>query len=110
MNNEVIKLVTVKGYKKDASGFQSGEDVSTLEIFADVKSVGRTEFYEATRSGMRVDVIIVVNPDDFAMAIVEVDGKKIKPSRVIYEDTTYLIERTYKKDMHVLEMTCKEVE
>lgn len=110
MNNELIQLVTIKGIKKDASGFKTGEEVSTVDIFAEVKSVGRAEFYEAARSGVRVDIIFVVNPDDFAMAAVLVEGKKIKPSRVIYDGTTYLIERTYKKDLHVLEMTCKEVE
>lgn len=110
MCNETIQLVTVKGYTKDASGFKTGDDLQTLEVFAEVKSVGRAEFYEAARSGMRVDIIFAVNPDDFEMAAVEVEGKKIRPSRVIYEGTTYLIERTYKKDMHILEMTCKEVE
>ena len=110
MNNELIQLVTVKENKKNASGFKIGEEVSWVDIFAEVKSVGRTEFYEAARSGLKVDIIFSVNPDDFEMAAVLVGDRKIKPSRVIYDGTTYLIERTYKKDLHVLEITCKEVE
>lgn len=110
MNDDVIKLVTVTGYKKDKSGFKNEEITETFEMFAEVKSVGRAEYYEAMRNGMTVNIIFLVNPDDYDLATVEVNGKKVKASKVIYDDTTYLIKRTYKKDMHSLELTCQEVE
>lgn len=110
MRNELVKLVTIIGYQEDNDGFKTDEDTKTVEIFAEVKSVGRSEFYEAARTGMKVDVIFSVNPDDFAMGTVEIEGEKKKPSRIIYDDTVYLIKRTYKKDIHVLEITCGEVE
>lgn len=110
MNNELIQLITVKGYEKDESGFKEKELTDSLEIFASVKSVGRTEYYEALRSGMNVNIIFSVNPDDFDLATKEVDGKKIKASKVIHDGATYIIRRTYKKDLHVLELSCEEVE
>ena len=110
MRDKLIQLVTVKGNTKDADGFVTGEDISTVEIFAEEKSVGRSEHYDAMRNGIRVDIIFSVDPEDFELGTVLVEGKKVKPKRIIYDGTTYKIERTYKPDMHSLEMTCKEVE
>lgn len=109
LNNELIQLVTVKGYETK-NGFKTNEDTSEIEIFAGVKSVGRTEYYEALRSGMNVSFIFIVDPEDFALGIVEFDGVKFKPSRVIYDGDVYLIRRTFKNNFGLLEMTCERME
>lgn len=110
MRDKLIQLVTVKGNTKDRDGFVTREDISTIEIWAEEKSVGRTEYYEAMRNGLRVDTIFSVDPEDFELGTLIVNEKKIRATKVIYEGTTYKIERTYKSNMHSLEMTCKEVE
>lgn len=114
MNNESIELVTVLNDQKDADGFCIGETIEKVEVFAGIKSVGRTEYYEALRSGIQVSIIFVVDPDDFKLSEKEimVDGKnkKVRASKVIYEGITYLIQRTYRNNFGLLEMTCKEVE
>lgn len=114
MNNELITLITVLGTEKDASGFKTSEQSVNTEIFADIKSVNRAEYYEALRNGMNASIIFEVNPDDFELADknVEVEGKTRKncASKVSYKDKMYRIVRTYKNRSGMLELTCCEVE
>ena len=110
MNNDVITLVTVVGYTEDSSGFKTAEMVEEIEVFAGIKSVGRTEFYEALRNGVKASIIFVINQDDFKLADRDVSGKKVKATKIVHEKTTYRIIRTYMKDINMLEITCEEVE
>ncbi len=114
MNNEIITLVTVLGEKRDDDGFLQEEITAEVEIFAGIKSVGRTEYYEAFRSGIQASIIFLVDQDDFKLSEREitVDGKlkKVKASRVVYDGTSYLIRRTFRNNFGMLEMTCSEVE
>lgn len=114
MCNELIELVTVLGSEKNANGFRTEEHVEKAEVFASIKSVGRTEHYEAVRSGMKVNIIFVVDPDDFKLSEREitVDGtsKKVKASKIIHDGTTYLIHRTFITESGRMEITCREVE
>lgn len=114
MNNKLIELVTVLGSEKDTDGFRTEEHTAKVEVFADIKSVGRTEYYEAVRAGMQVNIIFVVDVDDFKLSEHEiiVDGKtrKVKASKIIYDGTAYLIHRTFVKDSGLMEITCREVE
>ena len=114
MNNELIELVTVLNSEKDADGFQTEEKTEKVKVFAGIKSVGRTEHYEALRTGVQVSLIFVVDTDDFKLSehVIQVDGKdkQIKASRIIHNGTTYLIHRTYVKDSGLMEITCREVE
>lgn len=114
MCNELIELVTVLGSDKDADGFRTEEKIKKVEVFADIKSVGRTEYYEAVRAGMNVNIIFVVDTDDFKLSEheMDVDGaiKKVKASKIIHDGTTYLIHRTFVKDSGLMEITCREVE
>ena len=114
MRNELIKLVTVLGNTKDKDGFCTEEKTVETEVFADVQSVGRTEYYEAARAGKKATIIFVVDADDYSLSErrLKVDGKekKVSASKIIYDDTAYLIRRTYKKQGGMLEITCGEVE
>ena len=114
LNNELIELVTVLGSEKDADGFRTEEHTAKVEVFADIKSVGRTEYYEAVRAGMQVNIIFVVDADDFRLSEHEItaDGKtkKVKASRIIHDGTNYLVHRTFVKDSGLMEITCREVE
>lgn len=114
MNNELITLITVLEEKRDKSGFLIGEETVETEVFAGIKSVGRTEFYEALRNGTKVVIMFEIDKDDFKMSErkIEVDGalKKISASKVICDDVVYLIYRTYLNKAGKLEVTCREVE
>ncbi|MCM1213312.1 MAG: phage head closure protein [Lachnospiraceae bacterium] len=110
--NELIRLETVVGSTRNANGFREKEETAQTEVFCAVKSVTGQEFYDAQRSGTRADIIFVVDRDDLEMASRIVGGKKIQPSRVIHDGTTYSIIRGYahEKRPYDLELTCEEVE
>lgn len=108
--NELLTLVAVTGTQKNENGFKTGEQTAQKEVFCAVKSVGRTEHYEAARSGLKASVIFVVNRDDFEAAVVDMDGRHIKPTKALYNGTTYLIHRSYAMQYGDLELTCEEVE
>lgn len=109
VRNEVIKLITVTGSVKNANGFATEEQVEECEIFAEVKSVGRTEYYEALRSGVKTSLIFDVYPDDFDMGRIVRDGKTYRPSKVLHDNVEYRIVRTYRKSIDSMELTCEEV-
>lgn len=115
MNDKLITLVTVLEENRNANGFKIGEKTSRVEIFAEEKSVGRTEYYEALRSSVEVSMVFSVDPEDFLLSVEEIElqggkTKKVKASRVEYEGTEYRIVRAYKTKEGALELTCKEVE
>lgn len=114
MNNKLIELVTVLGSEEDTDGFRTEEKTEKVEVFAEIKSVGRTEYYEAVRAGMRADIIFVVDADDFKLSereiIVDGETRKVKASKIIHDGTTYLIHRTFVKGSGLMEITCREVE
>ena len=114
MNDKLIQLVTVLGVTKNSNGFKTGEEIDTVEIFADIKSVGRAEYYEALSKGIHVSIIFEVDNDDFELAdrTIEVEGKpkRVRASRVIHEGIEYRIVRTYRNKFGMLELTCGEEE
>lgn len=111
--NELIELVTIMNTEEDDDGFRVRDDTYSVEVFASVKSVGRTEYYEALRNGIEVKIIFIVDQDDFLLSEREISAgeitKKVRATRVIYDGTTYMIKRTYRNANGLLEMTCTEV-
>lgn len=115
MNNELVQLITDLGETRDKSGFLNGNDEKVVEIFAGIKSVNRSEYYEALRANLEVTKIFVVDPDDFELsaAEVEIDGRTrtIRASFIEYEGVRYRIQRQYLvPTTGRLELTCAEVE
>lgn len=116
MNNSLITLITVLEEKRDSSGFKIGEVKKEVEVFAEEKSVGRTEFYEALRSSIEAKIIFAMDPDDYLLSEEEIklkDGKtkRLKASKISYENKEYLIIRTYQNNATgMLEVTCREME
>lgn len=110
VRNELINLVTVTGKTRDKDGFETGEETLEHEIFAEVKSVGRTEYYDALRAGVKTSLIFEVHPEDYQMGCVVKDNEKYRPTKVIYDQTEYRIGRAYRKSMDSMELTCEEVE
>ncbi len=110
MQNEAVSLVT-ETLTADGDGFDSREETLT-EVFAQVKSVRQSEFYEAARDGINVQAVAVVNEDDYQAAVLtDPDtGRKIKPSKVVYDGTSYKIVRAYRTDKKKTELTLQEVE
>lgn len=64
-------------------------------VFADVKSVTRSEFYSASMAGIKIDIVFVVHAEDFGNQTI-----------VTYGATQYNIVRTYKKGEGIVELNC----
>ncbi len=108
MKNDVITLImkVQSGRNKDGSPQYTEQ---TAEMFADVQSVKRSEFYAANRNGIDLDLVAVMNWTDFYGLYVESDGVRIRPSEVEFEGERYRIKRTYSGDKHKLELMLQKL-
>ena len=89
----VVKLRTIT-VTSDSGGFPS-KSVSTVEVYADQKSVRQSEYYAADAQGKRLDMVLVINADDWNGA-----------TEVEYNNTVYNIERAYQVGLGRIELTC----
>lgn len=108
MKNELINLVTVKN-QVDKSGFSKEHKISSEEIFAEVKSIRSSEFFEALRSNINLQYIFSINYDDYTEHIRDDNGRKILPGFVEYDGDRFKIIRTYRKENGDIELSCEEV-
>lgn len=91
----------------NVNGFNT-ETPHPKEIFADIQSVKRSEFYEGLRSGMNLVHCIVVNKLDYDDAIyTDGSGRKNKPEKVELDGEVFKITRTYQTDEDLLEIICE---
>ena len=89
----VVKLRTIT-VTSDSGGFPS-KSVSTMEVYADQKSVRQSEYYAADAQGKRLDMVLVINADDWNGA-----------TEVEYNSVVYNIERAYQVGLGRVELTC----
>lgn len=85
MCNELITLVTT--VKSSDRGFEVTEIAGRQEIFAEVRSAGVIEKYEAQRAGVDISAIFKVDTDSYKSKLI--DGKR--PDMVEYDGLTYRI-------------------
>ncbi len=108
MKNDVITLII----KVESSRNEDGSPVyteHTSEVFADVQSVKRSEFYAANQSGIDLDLVAIVNWTDFYWFCVESNGVLKRPSEVEFDDERYRIVRTYSADKHKIELMLEKL-
>lgn len=102
MKNDIIYLISITK-EQDDDGFL----VSTSEefkVFAEVKDVKYTEYYQASLAGISASVVVSVNYADFMVPTV-------RPTRVRIGDTVYKIVRRYRKKVeNSIELTLEEIE
>lgn len=108
MKNDVIELIVVTK-EPDKDGFET-DTRKILEVLAEIKSVKRSEFYQAAREGINVQMAAVVNLDDIDAATIIENGKKRKPTMVRYDGKDYKIVREYRTTKTKVELTLQEVE
>lgn len=89
--NDVIKLLKVHK-EKDEYGVDR-ETYTEREVFCDVRSIGRTEFFDAGRNGL--------NPEfEFTVFHADYEGEVI----VGYQENTYAVYRTYRQEGDYIEL------
>jgi SPP1 family predicted phage head-tail adaptor len=91
-----IKLQTVT-QGTDADGYPT-KTSTCQEVWANVKSVTRSEFYAANASGIEASLMFEVHVEDWN-----------NQTQVIYNSKTYDIIRSFQKGLGIVELTCKAV-
>lgn len=96
---ETLELITVVSTeKKDSNGYRIDRE-EKKEVFCKVKSPGRSEFYAAMKSDMKVSKIFIVSDIDYA-------GE----TELIYDGQRYKVEKEYPAGLDEIELTCSKVE
>lgn len=92
---DTATLVSVSS-TRNANGYPETAETAA-EVFADVKSITMSEFYEAMRSGIDAVIAFDMFADDYSgQAYVE------------YDDVRYKVERVYRHG-DIAELKCSEV-
>lgn len=95
MYRDVAQLI-VQTEARDADGYPVKREMAR-EVFADVQSVKRSEFYAGKQMGLELAVAFRVRTCDY-------DGEKL----VEYAGKRYRVERVYSKDGELTELNCSE--
>lgn len=88
-----LKSVT---HSTDADGYPT-TTTTTKEVWANKKSVTRSEFYAANANGINATIAFEVNAEDY-------NGQRL----VTYNDKEYDVVRAYQKGEGVFELTCSD--
>ena len=80
----------------DASGYPTQTNTDT-EVWANVKSATRAEFYAANANEIDVSMMFDVHTEDWS-----------NQTQVIYGSKAYDIVRAYQKGLGVVELTCSD--
>lgn len=98
-----IKLVITKT-EKDKDGFPN-EIKKLIRVFAEEKSVTRTEAYESMKAGVNVKTVYEIRQEDWEYAKKLADRRGIE--KIIgYDEKEYKIVRTYKVGKAKIEVVC----
>lgn len=84
-------------YIEDEIGNQIPMETQTT-VLCSVKSVGRSEFYNAAVTGLRPEIVFVVHGYEYT-------GEKL----VEFEGNRYRVVRTYANNFEEIEITCEKV-
>jgi hypothetical protein len=99
-DNELTLLSSTITYDDIGNPIQEPIEVN---ILCGVKSIGRTEFYNASANGLKPEYIFVVHPYEYSGETYVEFSEDSSPKQ------RYKVIKTYKKDMEELELTCEKV-
>lgn len=103
--DNIIVLVTVSN-EPDDDCLPEEKIINQYEVWANITSIKRSEFYAADRNGIKLAMCVLIDPDDYACA-----GKDgLKPSIALVDGKRYPIYRTYQTKDYELELILQEVE
>lgn len=90
---------------KDRGGLPEKQR-SEAVVYASEKSIVRTEFYQAMRSGITPKATFELRQEDFALSGVKTKKGMVYASKLLYDGVEYDIIRTYKKGKSKIELVC----
>lgn len=79
------------------------ETPNNIDILCDMKSIGRTEFYNAAANGLKPEAIFVVHPYEYN------NERYVEFSKDETPKIRYKVIKTYEVDFEKLELTCEKV-
>lgn len=79
------------------------ETPNNIDILCDMKSIGRTEFYNAAANGLKPSYILVVHPYEYNNETYILFSEDATPQK------KYKVIKTYKVDFEKIELTCEKV-
>jgi len=92
------ELTLIKdAYTFDDIGNQISSHVKNT-VFCDVKSISRSEFYNAATTGLKPSLVFIVHNCEY-------DNEE----KVEYEGNVFKVIRTYIKNTEEIELTCEKV-
>lgn len=92
--------------QKDEDGFAIEKKVEIEICVLKEKSIVRTEFYDALRSGISPQIVLEIRQEDFDLSLHKKEGQIHYADRILYEGQIYNIIRTYKPNKSKIELTC----
>ena len=97
---DVATLVKVVK-ETDDDGYKTPQTETRREVFVDVRSVKRSEFYAAKQAGTEIALVFLVRAADY-------DGETLVEYRKTETDepTAYRVVRAYTKAEEVFELNC----
>ena len=81
----------------DAAGYPATPTNVDTVVFANVKSVTRSEFYAANANGIDASISFEVHVEDWN-----------NQTQVIYNTEIYYIVRAYQKGLGIVDLTCSD--
>ena len=94
---DVIDLIDVVT-GQNAQGQFTESETTTSNIFANVKSVRQSEFYQALASNLRPEIAFEIRTVDYS-----------EQKRLSYNSNKYEIIRTYSKNQEITELICQKI-
>ena len=99
MYSDIITLIAI-AQGKDADGFPTEVEIPH-EVYANKKSVTRSEFYSSMQTGIKATALFETHLCDYE----ECES----PTILNHEGKRYKVERTYTKDNEIIELTCSDL-
>ena len=80
----------------DADGYSTQTNTDT-EVWANVKTSTRAEFYAANANGIDVSLMFEIHSEDWG-----------NQAQVVYSSKTYDVIRAYQKGLGIVELSCSD--
>ena len=82
--------------RQNADGYLEKLPPTLRTVWANAKSVSRTEFYKASAIGIETSIAFVVRAEDYG-----------DETNLLFNGNRYTVVRAYRKDSGDVELTCK---
>lgn len=98
MRNDLCMLITTYRDKAEIKEKKT-------RMFCERKSVTRSEYYQSHAAGVSTKSIFNIHPNDYELAIFNIEGEECLPTKIAVNGQTFDIIRAYQKSFESMEIT-----